>query len=346
MSLLAANQSRYFFETPALAPEALQVVDIAGQESLSQLFRFDLNLVSQDPEISFADVIQKPATLTMRRDDVPVKIHGLIADFEQGDYTAEWVAYRAILVPRVWLLSLNYQSRVFQNMTVEAIVTQVLKDAGFTTTDFHFALSGSYKPREYCVQYRETDLNFISRLLEFEGICFFFEHGDERETLVMTDDRSEHPLIEGDSTIGYHTGAGLLPHANAETVRQFTCREKIVTGKVVLKDYNYRTPETALRAESQLNQDMPGLYYEYGQHFKDHSEGERLAKVRNEEIECGRRVMTGSSDCAGLRSGFRFSLQDHYRGDLNGDYLLVRVSHFGSQGAAFATPKRPRIATS
>jgi uncharacterized protein involved in type VI secretion and phage assembly len=95
MSLLASNQSRYFFETPALAPDALQVVDFAGQEFLSQLFRFDLNLVSNDPEINFADVIQKPATLTMMRDDMPVKIHGLIADFEQGDYTADWVAYRA-----------------------------------------------------------------------------------------------------------------------------------------------------------------------------------------------------------------------------------------------------------
>ncbi len=338
MSLLASNQSRYFFETPALAPDALQVVDFAGQEFLSQLFRFDLNLVSQDPEINFAEVIQQPATLTIMRDDVPVKIHGLIADFEQGDYTADWVAYRATLVPRVWLLSLNYRSRVFQNMTVEAIVTQVLKDTGFAADDFRFALSGDYKPREYCVQYRETDLSFISRLLEFEGIVFFFEHGDERETLVMTDDRSEHPLIDGESAISYHTGAGLLPQQNAETVRQLVCREKIVTGKVVLKDYNYRTPETTLRAESQLNQDMPGLYYEYGQHFKDNAEGARLAKVRNEEIECTRRVMTGQSDCAGLCSGFRFSLQSHYRSDLNGDYLLTQISHFGSQGAALATP--------
>ncbi|MGH7456961.1 MAG: type VI secretion system tip protein TssI/VgrG, partial [bacterium] len=189
MSLLASNQSRYFFETPALAHDALRVVDFAGQEFLSQLFRFDLNLVSQDPEINFAEVIQKPATLTMMRDDVPVKIHGLIADFEQGDYTADWVAYRATLVPRMWLLSLNYRSRVFQNMTVEAIVTQVLKDAGFAADDCRFALSGAYKPREYCVQYRETDLSFISRLLEFEGIGFFFEHGDDRETMVITDDR-------------------------------------------------------------------------------------------------------------------------------------------------------------
>jgi type VI secretion system secreted protein VgrG len=237
------------------------------------------------------------------------------------------------LVPRVSLLALNYQSRVFQNMTVEEIITQVLKDASFASDDFRFSLKASYKPREYCVQYRETDLNFISRLMEFEGMYFFFEHGDDRETMVIVDDRSENPMIDGESTISYSTGGGLVEENEQETVPDFVCREKVVTGKVVLKDYNYRTPETALKSESQLNGDMPGMYYEYGQHFKDSSEGDRLAKVRNEEIECTRRVMTGTSNCVGLRSGFKFSLQDHYRSDLDGDYLITHVNHFGSQGA-------------
>jgi uncharacterized protein involved in type VI secretion and phage assembly len=173
MSLLQSNQARYFFETAALSPDTLQVADFSGHEAVSQMFRFDLNLVSDDPEINFADVIKKSATLTMRRDGEPVKIHGLVADFEQGGYTADWVAYRAALVPRLWLLSLNYQSRVFQNVTVQDIVTQVLKEAGFTAEDFRFALSGNYKPREYCVQYRETDLNArpLSQRFERRIIC-------------------------------------------------------------------------------------------------------------------------------------------------------------------------------
>jgi type VI secretion system secreted protein VgrG len=333
MPSLEAYKARYFFETSTLGSDALQVVDFVGQDDISQLFRFDLNLVSKETDIDFADVINKPATLTMMRGDEPVKIHGLIADFQQGSRTADWVAYRATLVPRIWLLALNYQSRVFQNMTVEEIITQILKDASFASDDFRFSLKANYKPREYCVQYRETDLNFISRLMEFEGIYFFFEHGDDRETMVIVDDRSENPMIDGESTISYSTGGGLVAENEQETVPDFVCREKIVTGKVVLKDYNYRTPETALKSESQLNGDMPGMYYEYGQHFKDSSEGDRLAKVRNEEIECTRRVMTGASNCVGLRSGFKFSLQDHYRSDLDGDYLLTHVNHFGSQGA-------------
>jgi type VI secretion system secreted protein VgrG len=333
MSSREAYKARYFFETSAFDADALQVVDFVGQDDISQIFRFDLNLVSKEADIDFTDVINKPATLTMMRGEEPTKIHGLIADFQQGGRTADWVAYRATLVPRLWLLALNYQSRVFQNMTVEEIITQILKDAGFASDDFRFSLKASYKPREYCVQYRETDLNFISRLMEFEGMYFFFEHGDDRETMVIVDDRSENPMIDGESTISYSTGGGLVAENEQETVPDFVCREKIVTGKVVLKDYNYRTPETALKSESQLNGDMPGMYYEYGQHFKDSSEGDRLAKVRNEEIECTRRVMTGASNCVGLRSGFKFSLKDHYRSDLDGDYLLTHVNHFGSQGA-------------
>jgi type VI secretion system secreted protein VgrG len=330
---MEAYKARYFFETPAVPAETLQVADFVGQDDISQIFRFDLNLVSADAEISFADVINKPATLTMMRGDAPTKIHGLIADFQQGGRTADWVAYRATLVPRLWLLTLNYQSRVFQNMTVEEIISQILQEAGFGSDDFRFALHGNYKPREYCVQYRETDLNFISRLMEFEGMYYFFDHSDDRETMVIVDDRSENPMIEGESTISYGTGGGLVAENEQETVQDFVCREKIVTGKVVLKDYNYRTPETALKSESQLNGDMPGMYYEYGQHFKDSAEGNRLAKVRNEEIECTRRVMSGASNCVGLRSGFTFSLQSHYRSDLDGEYLITHINHFGSQGA-------------
>jgi type VI secretion system secreted protein VgrG len=330
-----ANIARYYFETAALPPDTFQVVDFVGSDAISQLFQFDVNLVSQDSEIDFSEVINKPATLTLMRDDEPVRIHGLIADIEQGGRTADWVAYRVSLVPRVWLLSLNYQSRVFQNMTVEEIVTKVLKDAGFSTDDYRFALSETYPAREYCVQYRETDLNFIRRLLEFEGIYFFFEHDEEREAMIITDDGGESAMIEGESSIGYHSGAGMISEEAAETVSQFICREKIVPGKVILKDYNYRTPETNLLSESQLNRDMPGTYYEYGQHFKDASQGDRLARVRNEEIECSRRTMTGDSNCVAFRSGFKFSLRDHYRSDLNGDYLLVSVSHQGAQGAGF-----------
>lgn len=331
-----ANVALYHLELSTLAADTLQVVRFSGREEISRIFEFEIHLLSEDPDLDFADVLNKPATLTLARYGETVKIHGLIADFQQGNRTADWIAYRAVLVPRIWTLSLNYQSRIFQNKTVQDVVTEVLKDASFATKDFRFALKGTYKPREYCTQYRETDLAFISRLLESEGIYFFFEHDDDQDTLVMTDDRSEDPMIDGDSILAYKPGAALVPKDEPETVRELVCREKIVTGKVVLKDYNYRTPEVNLQGDSQLNKNLPGVYYEYGQHFKDVTQGKALAKVRNEEIECLRKVLVGKSNCVALRSGYKFSLTDHFRSDLNDDYLLTSVIHTGSQAAGFA----------
>ncbi len=315
-------------------PGALKVVDFVGQESISQLFRFDLNLVSQDPQIDFAAVVNQPAFLTLRRGSMDAtKIHGIVADFQQGGYTADWYYYRVTLVPRMWLLSLTYQSRIFQNINVQQIVEQVLGEYGF---DFRFELSGDYPKREYCVQYRETDLNFICRLLEFEGIHFFFEYDEQKETLVMIDDISANPAIPGMNTIEYHQGAGFA--GDTETIREFICREKVVTGKVILMDYNYREPATSLRVEKQLNNEMPGKYYEYGQHYFDVDNGNRLAQIRNEEIECTRRIMTGDGSCTAFRTGMKFALSHHYRLDLNDNYLLIQIMHSGSQGSGYGVP--------
>lgn len=329
-----ANVSLFYLEVKPLATDALQVVRLRGKERISHLFRFDLDLISQDPDIDFADVVNKPATLKMMRDDQEVKLFGIIADFQVGGKTADWVAYSAVFVPRIWVLTLNYQTRIFQNLTVEDIITQVLKEGGFTPKDFKFSLKGKYKPREYCVQYRETDLEFISRLMEYEGMYYYFEQGPSSETLVITDDKSSVAAIEGDSDLDYRTGGAMEPEKNEETVNEFVCRERIVTGKVVLKDYNYRTPQVNVQGDSQLNKDMPGTFYEYGEHVKDASEAKAMAKIRNEEIECGRRMFTGRSDCVGFRAGYKFTLEKHYRSGIDGDYLLMEVNHTGSQRGA------------
>lgn len=326
----SANKARYFFEPAQLPEDKLQVADFTGEEQISQLYQFELTLMSDDPEIDFGSVINQPATFTMMRRDEQYPIHGLVANFEQGSHSADQYMYRATLVPRLWRLSLTHQSRIFQDMTVEDIVRQVLKEAGLTSQDFRFSLNSSYPAREYCAQYQETDLNFVSRLLEHEGIQFFFVQGEGAEEIVFSDHGNENPPIEGDSAISYHKGAGMVPDER-ETVREFIYRERAVTGKVKVKDYNYETPSASLEAESQINSDMPGMRYEYGPHFRTQSEGKRLAKVRNEEIECQRKVVDGDSRCLRFRAGHQFDLERHYRGDLNAKYLITRVRHVGSQ---------------
>ena len=325
--------ARHEFAASALGAETFRVVRFEGTEAISRPYRFEVELVSDDPEVAFEDVIDKPATLTMYRGDDPSEVDGIIVDFEQsheaGGQSEFRYAYRAVLVPRLWRLGLSFQSRIFQNLTVEEIISKILDDAG---VDYAFKLSSSYDPREYTTQYKETDLDFVQRLLEFEGIRYYFTHADGAETLVMSDDASDAPDVEGDPVVGYSHADGLRPTDSLETIRDFLARQRLVTAKAEIKDYNYRTPETELLSETEHGQKPAlGVHSDSAIHVMDGGRGGQLAKVRSEEIETTRLTMTGTGDCLRFRSGHRFSLEDHYRDGLNQDYLLVEVQHLGTQ---------------
>ena len=330
--------ARHEFAASALASDAFRVVDFDGHEAISQPYRFEIHLVSDDPEIEFSDVINAPATLTMFRGDEPTEIDGIVIDFEQSGMEhgqSEYrYQYRAVLVPRLWRLALTSQSRVFQNLTVEEIVGKILADAG---VDAQFSLSAPYEPRDYCTQYKESDLDFIQRLLEFEGIRYAFTHADGAETLHLSDDPGDAPPIAGGEALPYRHAAGLLSPDGDEFVGEFVARQQLVTGKTAVKDYNYRTPETPLEATSEINgDDAVGVQSDYGMNAGTGARATHLAAVRNEEIETTRLVMTGEGDCERFRAGHRFSLNDHYRDSLNQSYLLTGVHHWGGQAATGA----------
>lgn len=323
----------FVIDDPAMPPDTFMVADFTGNETISQPFRFEVNLVSYEPALSLTDVANKPATLEIYRGDEQLVFHGQVAHFDQGVHVGDRYGYTAVLVPKLWFLSMYFQSRIFRDLTAPEIIEKVLKDAGFSSNDYAMLLqdSGVFPTREYCVQYQETDLNFINRLSEEEGLRYYFDMSEDK---VFFSDKpiADSPFIPGDAPLVFNPGGGL--EAAAEAVRDFGCREQIVAGKVVLKDYNYRTPEELLESESQLNTEMPGLHYEFGQHFKTIAEGDRLAKMRNEEIECRRRVLWGESGYVGMRAGHLFTLEQHFRDDFNEDYLLTTIEHHGTQGAS------------
>ena len=339
----AANVALYSFESAQLPPDTFQVLRFEGTEGISEPFKFELQLISNDPDIEFSKVVNEMATFTMMRGDEEVPINGIVTDFSLHGRTEDYVVYRATLRPRLHRLSLSYGSRIFQEKKVEDILRTVLKEAGLSSNDFRFALQESYSPREYCVQYEETDLSFISRLMEFEGMYYFFEHEEGQDTLVFTDKKGEHEKIPAPASLRYHEGAGGMVEGDQETVRKLICEEQMVTGKVQLRDYNYREPE-AMTVESEMDGGMPGERYEYGDsHFRDKSRGKRLADVRKEEAEARKRVLTGESDSMGFRSGFLFTLERHYRKSLNADYLITQIEHRGSQRAGLdVDAHRPR----
>lgn len=347
--MVDASKRAYQFHSGAVDDGTLQVAGFHGVERMSALFRYELDLMSAHADLDgeailAADAwlgVKQPTVLASGRRGVQMlMMHGVLASFEQHARTDDGVRYRAVLVPRLWRLSLTSQSRIFQDLTVLEIVEQVLKDHGFEPEDYDFRTNGrTYPKREYVVQYRENDLAFISRLLEHEGIFFCFEHGEKRSVVVFGDQPESCTKVAGAARFIYRTQVGGTRAEDAvveESVTELTVLHRPVTGQVVLGDYNYRTPDAPMYPTAELTSPAAfGHQYEYGDHFKDEDEGRALAMVRSEEIACRKRQFRGVSDARGFRSGGVFTLTEHYRADVNMDHLLIEVTHQGSQ--AFAT---------
>jgi len=326
----AANEALYTFEAADLESDAFQVVEFEGTEKLGRPFRFEVRLISQRSDLDFDRLLNRPATLALRRGTSFRPIHGLVARFSQRGRSADYVSYRATLRPRLHRLSLTRRSRIFQDVRVEEILGTVLEEGGIPSADVQFELTGASSPRTYCVQYRETDLHFFHRVLESEGAYYFFDHAEGRDRLIVTDDNGTHDRIAPPATLRYHDGAGGMVDQNRETVNRFRCTGTMVPGRVQLTDYDPRTPET-MTVASDTGADMPGVHREYDRSFRSSDRGTALAQIRAEEIGARRRTMTGESDCAGLCAGGTFALRRHFREELNAEYLVTRVEHRGSQ---------------
>ncbi len=336
------NQPHYELHLSELPENTVHVFEFQGEEQISRLFKYRIDLISNDPELDPKDILNKKATFIMNRgDENPIRINGIISHFEQRGRTPNYVFYHAELVPRMWRLGLTKQSQIFQNADIEKIVTQILNDADFSGQDFEFKLDGSYPELEYVVQHKETDFDFINRRLEHYGIFYFFDHRGENDVIVFTDTNNNIPAIDQADDIFYNPNRD--PLFETETISELRSKSQVVTGLVRLKDYNYRSPESNLMVENQIDQDAPGAYYEYGNHFKDSNEGNMIAKVRNEEILSQSEIYSGKSDCRLFRAGNKFTMGKHYREEWNEtDYVLTKVKSRGSQRSLFNILSDPK----
>lgn len=341
MVRIASHIIHYFFEPSDSSIPELTVVNFSGYEAISQLTHFEINLLGTTETIDFEKLLNKPASLVIRcwpNLENSRSYHGIICSFEQTGQTREAILYRAELVPRLWRLTLNHQSRIFQDKSVPDIIREVLTDGGLQ--DFRFSLQGTYEPlnkppREFCVQYRESDFNFISRLMEEEGIFYFFEYNNEKEVMVIADSPSVHKEAIPRSDALYDEPTG-LPPLEEEIVFPLQYKESILPSKVTLKDFNYDTPQMNLLASSQINPITPMEVSDYPGRFGFMSRGSHLARVRDEEIIAGRKIISGKSSCRSFCAGYSFTLKGHPRADFNRKYLLTKISHYGVQGGPMA----------
>jgi len=334
------QQNRLLSLDTPLGKDVLLLQDLTGHEGISRLFSYDLNLLAyENASISFQNIVGQKVTITLQLPDgTPRYINGYVSRFTQGDTDDRmFTHYHAQVVPWLWFLTRQADCRIFQNMTPPDIISQVLNLFSFKA--FRTSLKATYPTLEYCVQYRETSFNFVSRLMEEYGIFYYFDHTVQgKHTLVLADQSSALPACPG-SPISYNVAPGGI--YDPEAVSDWHVEQELRTGKYTVTDYNFTTPTTSLLsneptvvnlAASQGLElfDYPGLYT-----TKD--EGETVAKLRMQEEEASYMEVTGASNCRGLATGYTFQLKNHYRADQNATYFLTEIHHVASVGQTYTS---------
>ncbi|MGE0431903.1 MAG: type VI secretion system Vgr family protein [Planctomycetota bacterium] len=340
------------------AADSLLVTRLDARESVSSLYRFELDLVSPVSGVDHQAVLRQPASVGIRegialqggsgRGVRQLLTHGIVVRFEQGDRINNLSTYRATLVPRMWRLTQRRASEVYLQKTVPQIVASALQDHGLVEgEDFEFRLSADYPQRDYVVQYEETDYDFVSRWLEHEGIFFFFDQKETGEKIIFADASAAWIDVPGVETLNYRPGASEANMGESEGTPEEWLGEEVVTSlryesrctpeRVQLKDYNWRNPADALEATAPVEDGLHGTWREYNANYRTSEDGARLAALRADELRASQRIARGRSDCRAFRPGVRFRVADHFRPDFNADTAIIEVRHRATQTVAAET---------
>ncbi|UQA63216.1 type VI secretion system Vgr family protein [Polyangium aurulentum] len=307
----------------------LRVLRLAGHESISDLYRFTLDAVA--PAWLGAlpvDIAGAPARLTFGVPEAPRAISGIVAEVRRGYEAKSGAHHRIVLVPTVARLLLRHDCRIFQEMSAPEIVAAVLRAGAIPSDRYRFALRGVYPKRAYCVQHREADWHFVSRLLEDEGIHYFFEESPGGEVLVMADAPAAHAPIDGGGTLSFRPPLGAMAHG--QHVSLFGWTERMVSDAVTLRDYNFLKPLLSLEAHAKRQRDASLPIYDSPGDHETPERGKARAAVRLEETQSMERSGEGESDCPRLVPGRTFLLMEHGDEQSNRPYLVTRVEHRGA----------------
>lgn len=333
------NQPYYRINFSEVDEDIFGVISFEGEEEISGLFEYKIVLASGDPRIDTSKILNKSAVLTIIRPDQSTReIHGIISQIEQFGQSKDHVFYKVVLVPRLWKSCLTFQNEVYQNIEIKDLIKEILEKNELKGSDYKIDLKNKYPKNEFVVQYRETDFNFLNRRLEHFGIYYYFDQSGDKEVVCFTDDNSKLPDTGYSEGIGYNENQE--PLGDSESILDISSSERVVTGKVMLKDYNYLFPEKQLMAESRIVSDLPGTYYDYGDNFENEKEAEFLAKIRNQEFLAASVIFNGKTDSRVFRAGYRFKLDKHYRDDWNKEYIITKLSLAGSQRGQFVVPQK------
>jgi type VI secretion system secreted protein VgrG len=314
-------------ESTQLAGKPVQVIQVDGNEAISRLFRFDVRLVLTGGDALSTDaVIGAPASLVFEQDGQPTRtVYGMVAEVEdllEGDSNLH--TYRLVLVPRAHRLTLVETQEVFVNVAVPAIVQQKLKLVGLGAADIAMLLRSEYPARELTVEYKETDLAFVSRQTENAGISFFFVHRDNHDAIVFTDHMAGFLSLPDCASVRFR------PKGEARGVVSIQSIQRVSPKRYFVYDYNTKSPKTDLSGTYTAPTGLGGGVVEYGANVQSPAEATVLAQIRAEEREAAARYFRGESAVLAFTAGLRFQLLGHEQLGEKA-LLLVEVDHHFAQ---------------
>ncbi|MGV8073233.1 MAG: type VI secretion system Vgr family protein [Syntrophobacteraceae bacterium] len=315
-----------------LGRDVLLLAGLSGTEGLSRLFSFDLTLFSENSSISFEEIIGKNVTISMiLPDDSERYFNGIVSYFSQkaaaGEENPDLSSYQATIVPWLWLLGKTTDSRIFQNLSAPDIIEKIFSEKEFT--DYRLELGGNHPQRDYCVQYRETDLDFVSRLMEEEGIYYYFEHDRGKHTLVLVDSSGRHKPCphQEEASMLFETVAS----KDQDYITTLEKRMLVQAGKYTLNDFNFKMPNTDLQVSVPARKKVGPQereFYDYPGNYETQSDGDRLTRLLMEEQEARVTTLLGSSSCKAFGSGYHFRLVGCNIESMNEkEYLLTSLGH-------------------
>jgi type VI secretion system secreted protein VgrG len=318
--------SRMIDITTPLDKDVLLIRAMRGTEEMSRLFEYELELLSHDGEVNFDELLGKGVTIHLEKADETTRhFHGLVSRVSQGAKQGRYHTYHATVRPWLWFLTRTRNYRIFQEKTVPDVVKEIFGQ--HPIADVKFELTESYTPWTYCVQYNESDFAFVSRLMEHEGIYYYFTHEDGRHTLVIADSYSAHAKVYEDD----------LPYLSPEQVRpeqeyvsEWSIAREVRSGKYALSAYDFEKPSVDLQVKSNIPREYALADYEvfeYGGDYIDRGDGETYVRARIEEEQAKFERVRGVSTGRALSPGGLFTLGLHPRADQNAEYLIVSAAY-------------------
>lgn len=338
MAYLADQATRHMAVNTPFGENKLILKSLHGEEALSRLFEYRLEMLSEEDSLEAEKIVGQAVAIRIDQDERADRfLHGFVREFQHGGWSDQFTTYRAIVVPWLWFLTQRQDCRIFQEKSTPEIVEEVFKHLGFQ--DYELQLRGTYPPREYCVQYRESDFDFVSRLMEEEGIFYYFTHDSGGHKLIVGDEPSAYFELDPhrvELAPPEHT-AGIL-----DQIQEWEHGYSYRPGAYSQTDYEFKTPSKNLAADEKsivklANNKALEIYDYHGRHFNE-SRGSQLAKVRMQEIEAEYDIAQGEGTYRSFSTGGKFQFKNHrVEAEVGREYVLTKLEIYASVGGSYVT---------